>query len=90
MQNINQTHKFKVSFNRPEFNSVYEFVRHESGAFQYGNQSGVTIYKNGKFHATYDTRYDKLVMKDFHRWCTQMLRDMFNQDYEPQWEEIEE
>lgn len=76
---------YEVKFNRPEFNATYTFVRQKSGAFAYGNESVVVVYRNDKVYECVDTRYDKLVMKDFTAWCEQYLTTAFNLDYEPTW-----
>ena len=74
---------YEVTFNAPEFNAVYKFVRDESAAFDYGNKSAVTIYRNDKFQGIIDTRYDHEVMRDFDEWCLWYLGNMFDPAYEP-------
>ena len=76
---------YEVKFNEPKFNATYTFIRQKSGAFAYGNQSMVVVYCNDKVKETIDTRYDKLVMKDFTAWCEDYLKTAFNPDYEPTW-----
>lgn len=76
---------YEVKFNKPEFNANYTFVREKSGAFAYGNESAVIVYRNGNVHECIDTRYDKLVMEDFTAWCEDYLKSAFNPDYEPTW-----
>lgn len=88
MSKIETSRTYEVTFNNPEFNATYTFYRHESGAFAYGNGSAVSVYRNGKRHDLYDTRYDKEVMKDFTAWCENWLKNAFNPDYEPKWEEM--
>lgn len=86
MKNTNQIHAvncYEVTFNKPEFNAVYEFVRDESAAFAYGNGSAVTIFRNGDFKGIVDTRYDRDVMKDFDGWCLAYLNDYFDPAFEP-------
>jgi hypothetical protein len=76
---------YEVKFNKPEFNAKYTFIRRESGAFAYGNRSAVDVYRNDEWKESLDTRYDRLVMKDFTAWCEEYLRNAFNPDYEPTW-----
>lgn len=79
---------YEVTFNKPEFNATYNFIRDKSGAFQYGNQTCVIILRGDKEHACIDTRYDALVMIDFSKWCENWLKTAFNPDYEPKWKEM--
>ena len=83
MKKIEATLKFKVEFNKPEYNSVYEFRRDKSAAFEYGNGTAVTLYRNGEFEGIIDTWYDRKVMGDFRKWCNDYLGDMFDPAYEP-------
>lgn len=86
-EQMETTRTYEVKFNEPKFNATYTFVRTKSGAFQYGNQSTVIVYRNTEVKEYIDTRYDKLVMKDFTAWCEDYLRSAFNPDYEPTWSE---
>lgn len=88
METMKKSLSYKVTFNKPEYNAIYTFTRMESGAFSYGNKSMVCVEKNGEHHSTIDTRYDKLVMKDFALWCENYLEQAFNPIYYPVWEEI--
>ncbi len=88
MANKEQTLSYEVRFNDPRLNATYTFYRCESGAFDYGNKSMVCVERNKKHLTTIDTRYDKLVMKDFRAWCEEFLSSAFNPDYEPTWEEV--
>lgn len=76
---------YEVKFNKPEYDATYTFVRQKSGAFAYGNQSCVIVYRNDKVQDCIDTRYDKMVMEDFTAWCEEYLKSAFNPDYEPTW-----
>ena len=80
---IHAVNRYEVTFNEPEFNAVYEFVRDASAAFAYGNGSCVTILRNGEFKSCIDTRYDKTVMKDFDKWCADFLAEYFDPEFEP-------
>lgn len=88
--NINKQLSYTVTFNKPEYNAMYTFVRRESGAFAYGNRSAVDVYvtrgDKTERKESFDTRYDGMVMKDFEAWCVDYLQNAFNPDYEPAWE----
>lgn len=88
MSDLYARRAYKVSFNVPAYNATYTFIRHESGGFQYGNGSAVTILKNDTNYDILDTRYDIEVMKNFTEWCEHYLRTMFDNKYESKWEEL--
>lgn len=89
MNNIYAKRIYEVTFNKPEFNANYSIIRQESGAFQYGNSTMVVVLRNGEEREILDTRYDKLVMRDFNQWCEEYLKQAFNKDYEPKWKLVE-
>lgn len=75
--------RYEVTFNAPEFNAEYKFVRDESAAFAYGNGSSVAIFRNDVFKGIVDTRYDHDVMKDFDAWCMDYLNNYFDPAFDP-------
>lgn len=80
--------KFEVTFDNPEYNAVYEFNRHESAAFAYGNGTAVTVWRNGKYFSLIDTRYDRTVIRDFNQWCKDWLEEHFDPAYNPKYKEV--
>ncbi len=80
--------KFKVEFDNPEYNAEYEFNRHESPAFAYGNGTAVTIWRNGTYAGSVDTRYDRNVVRDFEQWCKDWMKDYFDPSYHPKFSKV--
>ena len=81
------TKRFFVRFNNPVLNAWWEFQRGESGAFAYGNQTSVKVFRDDNFISIVDTRYDHSVMGDFGAWCRNYLLNYLDPAYEPQIEE---
>lgn len=50
---------------------------HESGAFQYGNQTMMVLYEGDRQMGFYDTRYEKGCSspKSFHKWALEFVKD---------------
>jgi len=82
------TKTFKVTFNNPKFDCVYELTRGKSGAFAYGNQTSVVVLRDGRFIGVVDTRYDHSVMEDFTAWCIRWLTDRHDPAYNPKFTEV--
>lgn len=82
--------RFNVTFNRPEFNAVWAFVRDKSAMHKYGNKTAVTIFRNDELKGIVDTRYDRDVVMDFREWCMNYMADYFDPAFEPHIVEIEE
>lgn len=83
------TYTFKVSFNTTVFDpAIYVFTRGKSAAYEYGNKTSVTLFKDGKFLWVVDTRYDHSVMEDFRKWCIEYLTSNLDPASEPKIEEI--
>lgn len=80
---------YRVTFNKPQYNTEYTFTRCKSGSFNYGNGSCVVVERADGYEECYDTRYDSSVMKDFGAWCVDWLANHFRADLEPKWEEVE-
>lgn len=83
-----EVRRYNVTFNNPEYNATYSFIRTEHPGFKYGNGSLVVIMENTKLHSSVDTRYDPSV-KDFDKWCVAHLSTMFDPAYEPIITEVE-
>lgn len=81
--------KFKVEFNKPALNAVWEFRRGKSAAFRYGNGTSVVVYTRGSVYSVVDTRYDPSVMTDFGAWCADWLKNNLDPAFEPVFTEIE-
>jgi len=81
-----QTNRYSVKFNVPEYNSTIEFTRTGSPAFRYGNNTCVRIlrtYADGtRERNLYDSRYDATV-SNFDKWCQDYLDRAFDPQYEP-------
>ena len=78
------TKRYHVTFNKPEYNGVYEFTRSPSAFSPYGNQTSVSFFKGFTLIGVIDTRYDHEVMRDFDAWCIDYLKNYFDPSYEPQ------
>lgn len=82
------TKKYRVTFNKVDYNTEYTFHRCKSGAFEYGNGTSVIVTRaSDGYEELYDTRYDPTV-SNFAGWCENWLENHFNPDYEPKWEEV--
>ena len=82
--------RFKVTFNVPEFDAIWRFVRDKSAMYGYGNKTAVTIFRNDELKGIVDTRYDKSVLVDFRDWCMTYMSQYFDPSFEPNITEIEE
>lgn len=87
MNNIEKHKAYRVKLNNGK-TRIIDFYRTKSSAFQYGNQTSVSIEIDEIPFELYDTRYDTTVMGDFSKWCEVWIQNHFRKDLTPTWEEL--
>ena len=72
-----KTRKYAITLNGETYHHRVEL--HESGAFQYGNQTCVAHYDGLNPNPTvYDTRYESGIVSNFEKWADDFIKNWCN------------